>query len=244
LFELDNYGPDLRVDSSATFFRPLDWTYEPPAGEAVSSSGADVSFRKRHDCSAWLSVNKRSIVLPGKRESIVPVKVAVPKTAHGLYWCTMTFRAPLRVPGSIQLDYLIPVILSVGPEEGAKIKAYAPKFSLQGSSASITVPLENLGPGYEVVGAKLTVLDADTGKSIWSDTEADRNLFPETRRALEFTKDGLSDGNFVLVSTPLVGGKELPPMETKVRIQSGVATVVATDPAETVDAAPVVFDAK
>jgi len=192
-----------------------DWTYGPNLDKA-----------NKFDCSDWFPTKTYEKTIASTSNFTIPLKCTVPKgTLNGVYYCLGTIEPTVDPsnPNKIHAQYQIPIIVRIGSLPKPELKFGSPTLDVQSNLTTITMPFVNDGDVFTVIGATAQVRDA-TGRLVATRTDADRNLYPQSKRKLSFSlPQKLPDGQYQVQVTCQVNLQTFRPITAAYVVTKGKA---------------------
>lgn len=192
-----------------------DWTY-----------GAELGTATKYDCSGWFAVKSYVHTIDANATYTIPLQCKVPKQLPpGYYYCLGTIEPTVDAnnPNKIHAVYQIPIIVRVGNVPKPQLQFGSPKLDVQEKFSTIAMPFINDGDAFAVIGANVILRDA-TRRVVVQRLDADRNLYPQTKRELSFSvQQKLPDGRYTVEVTCVVNLQTFRPIVAEYVVTHGKA---------------------
>ncbi len=211
-------NPSLVASSTRLTVRsslPEDWTYRP-----------QYDVQHPRDASAWFTERDLSITLAPGTKKMQSLKFSVPPRTSGSYWCIIQCNAkPVGSRSTANVIIDVPVLFTIGRAARPLLKISSPVMEKQGKGADspflLKFPVQNDGAGYAIFGVSSKLRNVVSG-TVVKTIELDKtNLFPETKRYLQFRMPPIPDGNYALEFRAQVGSRLLPAVVSRYVIVKG-----------------------
>lgn len=228
---IENFEPRaLRIRLSLHSVRFADGSYD-PALDAANPA----------DCSSWFAALPSEIDARPRGVTEIPLRFQAPRAKAGVYYC-LAVMDPAVAPDSrsIRPEYLIPIVLFLGPQARPDLRFGTPVLGGTPERPVLQAPIENDGDAFTVVGADVTLRNARTGAIVASASDSDRNLYPHSKRNLEFPLRALPAGEYVASYRGQAATRTFSPLESRFVVNGG--KISAATPAAVVGLPPVVAD--
>jgi hypothetical protein len=200
-----------------------DWTYAPVFGG-----------RHAHDASGWYLRPQIIVDLPPYQKAIIPIDATTPRTFHsrlGVYWAMATLDEIVpSEPTRILPEFQIPLIFLTPSQTRPNVVMGTPELNCTSRVTTVQVPFLNPSEGYASVGCVATLRSGVTGRVLATYQQMSRNLYPGTRRKLNFSLGELPPGNYRISAQAEIGFRRLPAISTDfVATSSGVTQLSANE---------------
>lgn len=193
------------------------------------------------DSVSWFSQKQLTVNIPAVTTKSVDLDCSVPRVKNGVYWCMATVDPKFQGDRStITAQYQIPLIFLVGRQPRPALKLGTPELTGTPSNSQVSIPFENEGDGFTVIGDIVQLKQTRTGRVVNTFMDTDRNLYPGTKRNLTYSVGALAPGEYSLVSRPQAGTRSFAQMVSKFAVTK-TEVKPATDKS-LLEMAPVIVD--
>jgi len=207
-----------------------DWSYLPHFGVPHA-----------HDCSSWFSMKELNRTVKGSTRETLELTAKIPSVHQGVYWCMARLTPHFQGDSStIYAQYQIPIILFIGHQPRPDLKLGTPTLTGSPASSQISVPFENNGEGFTVIGANVEMRQVGSNRLVGTFYDADRNLFPGSKRNLFFSPGSLQKGQYVIISKPQAGTRSFSRIMGSYTVSAD--GIKPTAPGESLEMSPITLD--
>ena len=188
--------------------------------------------KSKFDCSDWFPQKEFKHTIGALSDYKVPLKCNIPKgTEPGVYYCIGKIdpTADPSSPNKIRAQYQIPLIILVGSLPKLDLKFGTPQLVNTDKLCNVLIPFVNDSDAFAVIGATVQLRNVVTRRLIDTKADSDRNLYPRTRRTLNFVFSHLPDGEYMVQSSTQANLKTYRPIAATFVVSKGKASAVTPE---------------